>query len=60
MVLCDAMVIPELGTLANPILIEDDLDLALTDSASNSNVIHVDEDWRGDELDNLGSDATLR
>jgi hypothetical protein len=51
------MVIPELGTLAIPILIKDDLDLTLTDSASYFNAIHVDQDWRGDEPDILGSDA---
>jgi hypothetical protein len=49
------MIVPELGTFANPILIEDDF--ALPGLASNSNVIQVDEGWRGDEPDYFGSDA---
>jgi hypothetical protein len=49
------MVVPELGTFANPILIEDES--ALPDSASNSNMIQVEEDWLRDEPDHLDSDA---
>lgn len=49
------MVIPELGTFANPILIEDEP--ALPNSASNSNMIQAEADWLRDEPDNLDSDA---
>ncbi|KAJ5370036.1 uncharacterized protein N7496_006128 [Penicillium cataractarum] len=55
MVLYDSKVVPELGTFANPILIEDDF--ALLDSSSDPNVIKVDEGWRCDEPDHLDSDA---
>jgi hypothetical protein len=49
------MVIPELGTFANPILIEDEP--ALPNSASNSNMIQVEEDWLRDEPEHFDSDA---
>ncbi|GIK06063.1 hypothetical protein Aspvir_010181 [Aspergillus viridinutans] len=49
------MVVPELGTYANPIVIGDDL--APLGSASNPIVIQVDEGWCREEPDQLGSDA---
>lgn len=49
------MIVPELGTFANPILIEDEP--ALPNSASNSNMIQAEEDWLRDEPDYLDSDA---
>ncbi len=55
MILCDSTVVPELGTFANPILIEDES--ALPDSASNSTMIRVEEDWLRDESDHADSDA---
>ncbi|KAJ5474089.1 hypothetical protein N7475_003655 [Penicillium sp. IBT 31633x] len=45
----------ELGTEANPIVIEDDY--APLGSTSNPIVIHVDEDCGHDEAEQLGSDA---
>ena len=58
MVLCDSMAIPESGTFANPLLIEDKS--ALPDSASNFNMIQVKEDWLRDEPDHLDSDADTK
>ena len=55
MALFDSIVVPELGTFANPILIEDEL--ALPNSASNSNMIQVEEDWLRDEPDHFDSDT---
>ncbi|KAJ5159854.1 uncharacterized protein N7482_006858 [Penicillium canariense] len=49
------MVASELGTYANPIVIEDHL--APLGSASNPIVIQVDEGWCRDEPDQLVSDA---
>lgn len=53
MVLCDSMFVPELGTFANPILIEDEP--ALPSSASN--LIQVKGDWLRDEPGHFDSDA---
>jgi hypothetical protein len=54
-VVYDSIVAPNLGTQAYPIVISDDP--APLGSASNPIVIHVDEDWCRDKIDQLGSDA---